>query len=111
MDQVTLFSASEFGRTLTFNGRGTDHAWAGHNFLVGGGVRGGRIFGTYPSSLTGYDDTLTRGRIIPTLPWESVWYGLAQWFGVEEGAQMDYVLPNLKNFGSGQRLSASQLFE
>jgi hypothetical protein len=38
--QVTNFTASEFGRTVMPNGKaGTDHAWGGHNFIVGGRIR------------------------------------------------------------------------
>ena len=34
--QVTTFTASEFGRTLTPNGNGgTDHAWGNHHFIIG----------------------------------------------------------------------------
>ena len=64
---VTLVAASDMGRTLSSNGLGTDHAWGGNYFVLGGAVRGGRIVGKYPGDLT--DDgplNLGRGRLIPT---------------------------------------------
>jgi len=44
-DCVSCFTCSEFGRTLTWNGNGTDHAWGGNVMVMGGPVNGGRIFG------------------------------------------------------------------
>ena len=44
---ITLF-ISEFGRTLRSNGRGTDHAWGGNSFIMGGPVAGGRVYGQFP---------------------------------------------------------------
>jgi len=97
-DSVTVVVASEFGRTITSNGKGTDHGWGGHAQIMGGAVRGGRILGRYPSSLgTGSELSAGRGRIIPTTSWDAVWHGLAQWFGVA-GSSMEYVLPNVRNF-------------
>lgn len=109
-DSVALLSVSDFGRTLTSNGRGTDHAWGGNNFLVGGGLAGGKILGEYPSDIT-EDSPLNigRGRLIPTTSWEGVWYGLAQWLGVEE-ARLASVLPNLPNFPDARRFTQAQLF-
>merc|ERR1712146_114983 len=80
-DQVTIMQTSEFGRTLTSNGDGTDHAWGGNYFVAGGAVRGGQILGSFPSDLT--DDgplSLGQGRLIPTTPWEGVWNAIGAWF-------------------------------
>lgn len=97
-DDVAIFSASDFGRTLTTNGLGTDHAWGGNHFLVGGAINGSQIFGKYPSGLDNDGDlSIGRGRIIPTTSWEQVWHGLAQWFGVDD-ANLPTVLPNMDNF-------------
>ena len=98
-DQIVLLSSSDFGRTYHTNGAGTDHAWAGNYFLLGGAVNGSQLFGEFPSSFA--EDSEVNigrgGRILPTTPWESVWYGLSEWVGVHT-SQMDEVLPNHKNF-------------
>jgi uncharacterized protein (DUF1501 family) len=49
MADVTLVTLSEFGRTARENGnRGTDHGHANVMLLIGGGVRGGRVYGRWP---------------------------------------------------------------
>ena len=97
-DSVTLLTFSEFGRTLTSNGQGTDHAWAGNQFIMGGAVKGGKVHGKYPPSLhENHELNIGRGRLLPTTPWEGMWKGVAEWFGVEP-AQMKTVLPNAENF-------------
>ena len=98
-NNVTITMGSEFGRTFTTNGRGTDHGWGGQTFVMGGDVSGGQILGRYPDDLVNSPLRIHRS-IIPSTSWESMWYGIAQWFGVEEGATMDTVLPNLRNFDS-----------
>jgi len=78
-NNVTIVQASEFSRTLTSNGLGTDHAWGGNYFVAGGGLEGGVIHGQFPSDLT--DDgplNIGRGRLIPTTPWEAVWKPIAE---------------------------------
>ena len=72
-EQVAIATLSDFGRTLTSNGRGTDHAWGGNHVVMGGEVRGGQILGAYPSTLAKSDANplnIGRGRLIPTTPWE-----------------------------------------
>ena len=60
---VTTFTASEFGRTLAPNSSGTDHAWGNHHFVIGSGVKGGQFFGQFPSlSLGGDSDPYSMGR-------------------------------------------------
>lgn len=111
-DRVTIQSASEFGRTLASNGRGTDHGWGGNAFVAGGSVRGGRVHGKFPSSLRPDGEFTYRGssgRVIPTSGWEAVWKPLAQWLGVSAGA-MSGVLPNEGNFPPWQIFSEAQIF-
>eukprot|EP00966_Prymnesium_polylepis_P199145 4614512-Prymnesium_polylepis.1 len=86
-----------------------DHAWGGNYFLLGGAVNGSQLFGDFPSSFTyeASDVVISRnGRIIPTTPWESVWYGVAEWFGVDTSAMAE-VLPNFANFPNHTMLRAS----
>ena len=104
--QVTLFTASDFGRTLTSNGRGSDHAWAGNQLVVGGAVKGRKIYGQYPSLAvnpeTGPEinplDT-GRGRFIPTTSCDEFFAELALWLGVRKSS-LPLVLPNIANFYS-----------
>jgi len=110
-DKVTVASLSEFGRTLTTNGRGTDHAWGGHHFIVGGGVKGKQILGKYPSTLTeDGPENIGRGRIIPTTPWEAIWKGLARWMGVQE-SKLAELLPNMANFDATDLFDEADLFD
>ena len=78
-----------------------DHAWGGNYFALGGAVNGSQIFGQFPNSFIETSDVVLsrNGRIIPTTPWESVWYALAEWFGVESSSMAE-VLPNYANFPS-----------
>ena len=97
-DKVTLFTASDFGRTISPNGRGTDHAWGGHQFVVGGAVDGGKVFGTYPSLVLGNELDAGRGRFIPTTSVDEYVADLALWMGVSPSNLTELVLPNLLNF-------------
>lgn len=79
-DDVVVLTVSDFGRTLTSNGQGTDHAWGGNHFVAGGRVRGNQILGRYPDSLLDSGSVaLGRGRILPTVPWEAMWNGIVDW--------------------------------
>lgn len=110
-NNVTLISASEFARTLSSNGEGTDHAWGGNHFIIGGSVKGGRIHGQYPSDLTENGIlNIGQGRLIPTTPWEGVWNGLAEWFGVTSD-NMSKVIPNKANFGGVNIFSKAVMFD
>ncbi len=94
---VTTFSASEFGRTLTSNGDGSDHGWGGHQFVMGGAVNGGTIVGSYPSIALGTAEDLGRGRLLPTTSTSQLAATLGSWFGVPTGSLAD-ALPYINNF-------------
>ncbi len=97
-NEVTTFTASEFGRTLTSNGDGTDHGWGNHQLVMGGAVKGGDIYGTMPSlEIGGVDDSGDRGRIIPTTSIEQYVQSMLQWYGLDAG-QISAVLPNASAF-------------
>jgi uncharacterized protein (DUF1501 family) len=108
-NDVLVVVPSEFGRTLSMNSRdGTDHAWAGNYLMLGGDVKGGVMHGTYPED---YDAvSVGRSRLHPTTPWEAVWKGAAEWFGVPAD-KMGQVLPNLDVFDDTMMLSASDMFK
>ena len=95
--QVTTFTASDFGRTFTSNGDGTDHGWGGHHFIVGGAVKGGDIYGTYPVTGIGHDLDIGSGSLLPTTSVDQYGATLATWFGVPD-AQLADVFPNINNF-------------
>jgi uncharacterized protein (DUF1501 family) len=97
--KVTLFSASDFGRTLSPNGSGTDHAWGGNHFVVGGAVNGGQIYGTYPELALNSSLDTGRGRLIPTTSVDEYFAELALWMGVS-ASNLPLVLPNLTRFYS-----------
>ncbi len=105
-DAVTTFTQSDFGRTFKPNNSGgTDHAWGNHHLVMGGAVRGGRTYGTYPTlALGGPDDVGVQswelqGRWIPTTSVDQYAATLLNWFGTP-AATIGTVLPNLRNFGS-----------
>ena len=95
--QVTTFTASDFGRTYPTNGSGSDHGWGSHQFVLGGAVQGGRLFGTFPTlAVNGPDDT-GQGRWIPTTSVDEFSATLATWFGVS-ASDLPTVLPNIGRF-------------
>jgi uncharacterized protein (DUF1501 family) len=97
-NDVLTFTCSDFGRTLRSNGQGTDHAWSGNQFVMGGPVAGGQIRGNYPSLvIDGADDIGRGGRIFPKLSADQYFCELLRWFGVTAG-DMNMVLPNIGNF-------------
>lgn len=100
-NDVTLFSASDFGRTLQINGNGgTDHAWGGHHFVVGGAVKGGQTYGAFPDlTLGGQSDLDGSGRFVPSIALSQYSATLAAWFGVPTSA-LPGMLPGLSNFST-----------
>ncbi len=96
--EVTLFTASDFNRTFSTNGKGSDHAWGSHQLVVGGAVDGGKLYGNMPMyQIGGPDDTGSRGSWIPTTSVDEYSATLAKWFGVSEN-DMSMVLPNIGRF-------------
>jgi uncharacterized protein (DUF1501 family) len=100
-DSVTAFTCSDFARTLQPNSAsGSDHAWGGHHMIVGGAVKGGKIYGTFPTlALGGPDDAGSNGRWVPSTASAQYASTLAQWFGLP-ASDLPYVLPYLSNFSS-----------
>jgi uncharacterized protein (DUF1501 family) len=98
-DQVTTFTASDFGRTLTSNSDGTDHGWGSHHFVVGGAVKGQDMYGQYPVVGVDQANDVGEGRLIPTTSVDQYAGTLARWFGLSDG-QIRQVFPNFGNFGS-----------
>jgi uncharacterized protein (DUF1501 family) len=96
-DGVTTFTSSDFGRTLTSNGDGTDHGWGGISFVTGGAVAGRDMYGIYPDLALGSDDDVGGGRMIPTTSADQYAATLARWFGVEP-VDIAAVAPNIGNF-------------
>ena len=98
-DQVTTFTTSDFGRTLTSNGDGTDHGWGSHQMIMGGAINGGNIYGQFPELIVGGQDDIGEGRIIPTTSMDQYAATLASWYGLPAGSYAD-VFPNLARFNS-----------
>ena len=102
--QVTAFTASDFGRTLSSNGDGSDHGWGSHHFVVGGAVKGKALYGTPPpvsiANTTADADQwhVGQGRLLPSTAVDQYAGTLARWFGVPDD-QLNGILPNLRNFG------------
>ena len=98
-DSVLTFSASDFARTLRSNGSGSDHAWGGNQFVMGGPVAGGQVLGQFPDlGVDSQNDIGRGGRILPTTSVDSLVAELLLWFGLEGQANFEKVLPNLSNF-------------
>jgi uncharacterized protein (DUF1501 family) len=101
--EVTVFTMSEFARTLSSNGDGSDHAWGGNQLVLGGQVDGGKVFGRYPALVLNANDdanmdwSFSRGQYIPTTSMDQMAANLAQWLG-DGTIDLDAVFPNLANF-------------
>jgi uncharacterized protein (DUF1501 family) len=98
-NQVTTFTESEFNRTFNPSSTtGSDHAWGGHHFVLGGAVKGGALYGTFPSlMINGPDDAAGRGMWIPSTSLDQYAATMATWFGVQ-AADLPTVFPNISNF-------------
>lgn len=99
-DKVTMFTESEFGRTLQPSGTGSDHGWGSHHIVMGGAVKGGDVYGKFPAmALGGPDDSASRGAWIPSTSTDQFGATLAKWFGVDANG-LATVFPNLGQFGA-----------
>lgn len=98
-DNVTLFTISDFARTLTSNGNGSDHAWGGHAIVAGGAVNGKDIYGSFPDLYLNSNPLVVspRGNLIPTTSTDAYFAELALWFGVSPN-DLHLVLPNIGQF-------------
>ncbi|WP_419809423.1 DUF1501 domain-containing protein [Sphingomonas sp.] len=96
-DKVTTFTGSDFGRTLQSNDDGSDHGWGSMHFVMGGAVKGQRIYGTPPAIGSGTADDVGQGRLLPTTSVDQYAATLASWFGVPNG-DLTTVLPNMGNY-------------
>jgi uncharacterized protein (DUF1501 family) len=96
-NQVTAFTASDFGRTLTSNGDGSDHGWGSHHFVVGDAVAGGRYFGTLPAVAVAGPDDVGQGRLLPSTSVDQLAATLAKWMGVSD-SNLALVAPNIGNY-------------
>ncbi|HSW50762.1 MAG TPA: DUF1501 domain-containing protein [Bryobacteraceae bacterium] len=99
LNNVTTFTESDFGRTLQPNGSaGSDHGWGSHALILGGAVAGGSMYGTFPAlTLSGPDDSTSRGTWVPSTSADQYAGALARWFGLPQ-ADLDYVFPSLRGF-------------
>ncbi len=98
-DSVTTFTASDFGRTFPCNGYGSDHGWGSHHLIMGGAVKGGNTYGTFPVLTVGGPDDTSTGRWIPTVSVDQYSATLATWFGVDS-TNLSTVFPNLGRFAT-----------
>ena len=109
-DNVTTFTASDFGRTFTSNGDGTDHGWGSHQFVMGGAVHGGDLYGTFPTLMgkrpgsNDFDspDQVRNGALLPTTSVDQLGATLGRWFGLSDSQALE-VFPHLANFNPGVR--------
>lgn len=98
-DQVTTFTASDFGRTLASNGDGSDHGWGSHHLIMGGAVNGGRFYGRAPHVSLDTADQVGRGRLLPDTSVDEYSSTLAQWFGVSP-SEVPSISPNIGRFAN-----------
>ena len=101
-NQVTTFTTSDFGRTLSGNNDGSDHGWGSMHFILGGAVNGRRFFGAPPVVADNGPDDVGQGRLLPTTSVDQYAATLGKWFGVSS-ADLLTVLPNLQNYDVGAR--------
>ena len=111
-ENVTAFTISDFARTLTSNGNGTDHAWGGNAFAFGGAVHGKKLYGTYPSLALNSDLDLFDGVLVPTTATDLYFAELSKWYGLSN-SEINMIFPDLIHFfdlnGGGQPLGFMNL--
>ena len=98
-NDVTSFTASDFGRTLTINRDGTDHGWGGHHMVIGGGVNGSRMIGDMPLPIREHGQDAGNGRLIPTTSVEQFAGTMGNWFGLTD-SEVGQALPGISNFSN-----------
>jgi len=110
-NNVTTFTASDFGRTFTSNGDGSDHGWGSHHFVMGGAVQGGDLYGSFPvlgaknannNNFDSSPDQLGNGSLLPTTSVDQLGATLGKWFGLSDSQLLD-IFPNLANFDAAKR--------
>lgn len=99
---ITTFTASDFGRTLTTNNDGSDHGWGSMHFILGGAVNGRRYYGVAPAVANNGPDDVGQGRLLPTVSVDQYAATLGRWFGLAD-AEILAILPNLANFSPESR--------
>ena len=100
-NKTITFTGSDFGRTLTSNGNGTDHGWGGNIMVMGDAIDGGKVFGEYPSLALNNKRDAGDGVLIPTTSTDEIFAELSMWFGVER-TSLNTLFPNLGNFYNTQ---------
>jgi uncharacterized protein (DUF1501 family) len=108
-ESVITFTVSEFGRSLTSNGSGSDHGWGGHQIVMGGGVRGGQVYGRYPKLSPLNPLNIGNGVYVPTTSNDQYFAKLALWLGVPL-SKINYVLPNFRAFKSSSKLGDQSFY-
>ena len=102
-NMVTTFTGSDFSRTYSTNGDGTDHAWSGHHLIHGGAVKGGDMFGQFPTvGIDGHNflnPDIVDNAMIPTTSVDQYAATLGKWFGVSDG-DLQTIFPNLHNYST-----------
>jgi uncharacterized protein (DUF1501 family) len=96
---VLTFTSSDFGRTLTSNGDGTDHGWGSHQFVFGGPITSSKFIGTPPALANNGPDDLGQGRLIPTTSNDQLAYSIGKWLGASD-SDLKGALPNALNFSA-----------
>lgn len=96
-ENVVSFTTSDFGRSVTSNGDGTDHGWGNHHIVMGGAVAGSDIYGQIPRILVDGPDDSRNGRIVPTTAVSQYASTMLNWLGLND-SEIDLLLPSLKNF-------------
>jgi uncharacterized protein (DUF1501 family) len=108
LNQVTLFTASDFGRTISSNGDGSDHGWGSHHLVMGGAVKGGRFYGSWPE-VTDHEagaHNIGQGRLLPSMSVDHLAAALAGWMGVTDAAAIQRIAPHLGQFAGVSPLAA-----
>jgi uncharacterized protein (DUF1501 family) len=101
-DNITTFTASDFGRTMSGNNDGSDHGWGSMHFVMGGAVKGQRFYGTAPVVANGGPDDVGQGRLLPTTSVDQLAATLGKWMGVSDSDLLG-MLPSLVNYNVSAR--------